>query len=95
MKKLTLFGLILAFSISSLNTFAKDNLLRLNLEKGKSYSMSTSMDMKYFSDATLSEKIMSTYFDFTIDMKVLDKAKDGTHTIEVTVTGVKGTQEMQ
>jgi len=88
---------LLTASLFSLTTMAASPSgveLKLDLEKGKTYSFKTTSDIQYFSDATLTEKIMSMNMSMEMSQKVLEKTSDGIHTLELTITRIIVDQSM-
>lgn len=94
MKNIRLFTLVLISSLLVKGVIAKETLLRLDLKKGQKYTMINSMDMTYFSDASLTTKVMAINFDITMVYTIVDKTDDGVHSIEATITAIKGTQNV-
>lgn len=72
----------------------KGTMLRLNLPVGEKIKMTQTMNMNYFSDAQLSEKVMSMKLTLDNNYTVTNKSKDGIHTIEFTISKVVMNQSM-
>lgn len=68
--------------------------LKLNLEKGSSHTLKSETDIQYFSDASLSENVMSMKMEMVMDYKVIDKVGDSIQTIEASISKLKLDQSM-
>lgn len=90
MKILSTLFLVLTTTLA----FAGGTDLILNLESGKTYTVSSDMSMKYFKDASLSEKVMTSNIQTKASIKVLSKTSDGVHTVEVDFISMILNQDM-
>jgi hypothetical protein len=97
MKKLASIALFasLFLTLSSFtNPIPKGTQLRLDLPVGKLIKMSCIMNMNYFSDAQLSQKVMSMKMTIDNEYKVLEKTNEGIHTVEFSITRIQMNQSM-
>ena len=94
MKNFTLLILSILLSTTVFDATAKGKKLRLDLEEGSSHRVVNTLDIQYFTDATLTEKQASMKFEMTYKYDVLEKSKEGIHKIKVEITRIKADQNM-
>lgn len=83
---------ILLFSISATADDSGETTLRLNLKKGSRYEIVSNSKMDYFTDASLSEKVLNMDWNVAISMEVMDKTAEGVHTIKAEITRINANQ---
>lgn len=88
MKKISILGMILPamlLGVSCSILSPEKTPLTLNLEKGSAHKLVNSTDIQYFSDATMSEQVMSMTMELTIEYQVVDRDESGTQTLDAKV----------
>tara|TARA_R110002096_G_scaffold436044_1_gene665998 strand:- start:44428 stop:45240 length:813 start_codon:yes stop_codon:yes gene_type:complete len=75
--------------------FMKSDPLTLNLEQGSSHSLKNETHIQYFTDATLSEEVMTMKMTMMVDYSVTKVEEDGSLALDAKVSSVKLKQNMQ
>lgn len=96
-KALRLLVLVQAFLLLSgcSSLFMKSDPLTLNLEQGSSHTLKNETNIQYFSDATMSEEVMSMNMTMMVDYSVTKVDENGNLTVDAKVSAVKLKQNMQ
>lgn len=95
-KALSLVIITQAFFILSgcSSLFMKSDPLVLNLEKGSTHILKNESNIQYFTDATMSEEVMTMNLSMMVDYSVTDIEENGTLIIDAKVASVKLKQNM-